>query len=636
MHNGTARNRREELRKHRRNRSHKVFKRFSLWLENQQDTETSIADELLERMFSWIEQRERCARKLKQLAQELESLRQKCNASECVGSSLGVAGAACLIGAGVATLFTGGAAAPLLGLAGVYTGIGAGISVVTKAAEHLVSSITMIEAQNIERKNNRTTKEIQKLFQRLKAEQQQASPSAGPDDLDQHIMTEMLRAMARRSGSQHQFIVRMLKHSHSFFDAGPGTMGIQLIILCSVMMAGILSFFTLKACGEKHKLLFAKGGQQLVKKVSTTGLKTALKGGAMVVGGAVGMAFALPEAIDNWTELAKKNQVTEASQSLRDTADDLLEISRTLKKQLDKIEQMFQEFEELKCCIENSDRTSEQKKNFIKIVKRYCNNEAVLEWLKETYDTEVFFKLVDMFYFLKQELDKEKKKLDRENIDIIFVAHGCIEEPLIPASDLLPLSTIEDVILYSPWNCAIDACAAYGIATGNIQPENRIFCCQGGGCQVSNHRPNVLPNHWNSMKNAAGWMIPNISVSPLRKPEDLAWNGFVFLRDQYGRPGRNRVVIPYMLPEFFRFSGKVPFYVVTLALSLVLFIFPFKATVHLAACLGRASGTTLSEQSVYLNQQYTCTIDHTIMTVPEEVFRAHPGLYRALRSVFDQ
>ena len=51
-----------------------------------------------------------------------------------------------------------------------------------------------------------------------------------------------------------------------------------------------------------------------------------------VVGGAVGMGFALYEAIDSWTDLIKNNHVTEASQSLRDTADDIRKICEALKK----------------------------------------------------------------------------------------------------------------------------------------------------------------------------------------------------------------------------------------------------------------------------------------------------------------
>lgn len=117
----------------------------------------STADQLLEEMFSHIEQKKRCAKELKKLAQELESLRKNCNISECVGSTVGVVGAACFIGAGVATALTGGAAAPLLGIGGVCSGVGVGIPVLTKISEHLVSSDTMKNAQKIDREINETT-----------------------------------------------------------------------------------------------------------------------------------------------------------------------------------------------------------------------------------------------------------------------------------------------------------------------------------------------------------------------------------------------------------------------------------------------------------------------------------------------
>ncbi|KAM6965876.1 uncharacterized protein LKV04_018374 [Tautogolabrus adspersus] len=570
----------------------------------------STADRLLEQMYSWIEQREQCASKLRKLAQELESLREKCNASEAVGSSVAVVGAACLIGAGVATLFTGGAAAPLLGIAGgVYSGIGLGISVITKITEHLLSSDTMKEAQKIESKSNEITQKIQKLFQKLKEETQQAGSFGDPDDLDRHVMTEILGAMARRSGVPHHFIMKMLQRPNSFFNVGPGNIGLNQRAFNPELMvglAGILSFFTLKAGGKEFQFLFAKGGQQLFKEVSKAGLKTALKGGAMAVGGVIGIAFELPEAINQWKDLIEKNHVTEASQSLRDTAEDLKKISRTLREQLDEIKKMFKEFEVLKSCIENSNRSPQQKSDFIEIVTRYCQDQAILTWLSENYDTTIFFKLVDIFYFIKQMLDKKKKKTDREDIDIIFVAHGSIEEPLMPASTLLPLSTIKDVNLYSPWNCLIDSNVAYGIITGSIQPHHRTFGCAERRCQNhNNHLPTKLPPYWNSMKNEGAGLIPNIIVEPL-KSEDPAWNGVVFLRETFGQPGTNRVFLPYTIPEGFEerfgYSMAIPFYVVTLALSLVLFIFPFQATVHLAACLGRSSQTTLDGHGEYLNQ----------------------------------
>ncbi|KAI9523663.1 hypothetical protein NQZ68_025385 [Dissostichus eleginoides] len=59
----------------------------------------------------------------------------------------------------------------------------------------------------------------------------------------------------------------------------------------------------------------------------------------MVAGGAVGFAFALHEAIDSWKTMIKNNHVTEASQSMRDTANALDQMCRTLRNQVDDIKQ---------------------------------------------------------------------------------------------------------------------------------------------------------------------------------------------------------------------------------------------------------------------------------------------------------
>lgn len=56
-----------------------------------------------------------------------------------------------------------------------------------------------------------------------------------------------------------------------------------------------------------------------------------------VVGGAVGLVIELPEMIEDWKKLIENNHVTEASQSLRDTADAILVTCRTLREQFDSI-----------------------------------------------------------------------------------------------------------------------------------------------------------------------------------------------------------------------------------------------------------------------------------------------------------
>ncbi|KAK2915767.1 hypothetical protein Q8A67_000141 [Cirrhinus molitorella] len=66
----------------------------------------------------------------------------------------------------------------------------------------------------------------------------------------------------------------------------------------------------------------------------------------MVAGGVGVMLCALPEMIDNWTELINGNHVTEASQSLRDTVYAIREVIRIMKRELKTTQQMLQEIEQ--------------------------------------------------------------------------------------------------------------------------------------------------------------------------------------------------------------------------------------------------------------------------------------------------
>ncbi|KAK2915778.1 hypothetical protein Q8A67_000152 [Cirrhinus molitorella] len=180
----------------------------ALCSEDQDDTETFImatADKLLELIFCWIEEKEHVADNLRKLAKKLESLREKCNASECVGSTVTMVGAVGLIGAGVATFFTGGAASPLVALASAYTGIGSTISLTTKIIEKQCSK-TMEKVKDIEKKSNEIAKEIHQLFQKLKSEKKKVDPSSKPEELEHHIMIEFLRAIARKIGVNVQII----------------------------------------------------------------------------------------------------------------------------------------------------------------------------------------------------------------------------------------------------------------------------------------------------------------------------------------------------------------------------------------------------------------------------------------------
>ncbi|MEQ2183354.1 hypothetical protein GOODEAATRI_031795, partial [Goodea atripinnis] len=80
--------------------------------------------------------------------------------------------------------------------------------------------------------------------------------------------------------------------------------------------------------------------------------------------------------------------------------------------------------------------------------------------------------------------------------------------------------------------------------------------------------------------------------------------------------------------------GSVHFFTVMLALSVVLHVSEYEATVHLAACLGKTSPETMMEED-YLNQQYAYTVNNTGMTVPSETIRStHSPLFKMFKAVF--
>lgn len=128
-------------------------------------------------------------------------------------------------------------------------------------------------------------KKIQKLLEELREEKQQAGSSGDPNDQDQQVMREILKAMARRGGFT---LEQQTKDPNPFattdinFGSGSGTVTSKPNPALIAGVAGIIACITFKGSGKKINPLLAKGGKELIKGLSKTGLKTAVKGGAMV------------------------------------------------------------------------------------------------------------------------------------------------------------------------------------------------------------------------------------------------------------------------------------------------------------------------------------------------------------------
>lgn len=120
-------------------------------------------DEVKRLIRSWIKEKELCAMEMKKLADELETHTRNCTISKCVGSTVAGAG---LIGAVVATLITGGIAAPAIAAA---TG-GVGVSFGANIVESILSSKTMEKVKEAEKKSDKKKEQILKLSKDLKVE----------------------------------------------------------------------------------------------------------------------------------------------------------------------------------------------------------------------------------------------------------------------------------------------------------------------------------------------------------------------------------------------------------------------------------------------------------------------------------
>ncbi|XP_035981822.1 uncharacterized protein LOC105922593 [Fundulus heteroclitus] len=319
-----------------------------------------------------------------------------------------------------------------------------------------------------------------------------------------------------------------------------------------------------------------------------------------------------------------------------ESAKKILKITRKLREEFNTIEESLKKLSRIKSIIEKKNRTRDEKDELIDHAIKNTQDPVVQQWLRENAESEVFFQLVNLACFIQDKLNEEANKEEeeeedrkRKKIELVFLAHGEIGNLMIPARCLLPLTSITDVLLYSPWNCLLSTEAAYSIAAGSIEPHHRRFgCTSQTQCPFppKAHTTLSLPCNWNSMKSTGSHLVPNIMVSPVGEKGDKAFAEFTDLAAHFGAPADNRYLIPYLA----RNISKVPFFAVMLAISLVLFFSGYKATVHLVACLGRSPKYAIMQEE-YLKQQYAYTVDNTGMTVPRETI---PSIYAPVFNMF--
>ncbi|XP_066508841.1 uncharacterized protein [Hoplias malabaricus] len=580
------------------------------------------ADRLCELLYLWLEKQERCSEKLLALAEDLESRRFKSTVAQTIGNATAVVGFSAAI---AATVLTAGLAAPL-----VAAGAGAVVTLASKLTESGLSMKTMREAKDVIKKVEEIEGDIQIKLKALKEkcggsrQGAHSSTDSSDDESDEEseVNTQILVALARRHKLNvpvdllRSFSTATNFHRAAFSGRGP-SIGTGTFVRNGLLA---FSFFALNAS-------ISVSSKEAVKHLGFFSMKATIKQTARVAGCSLGLGLSLYDYIQNIKDLARDDHKTEASKSLRDSARKMKEHAETLKENLDAQREIIKKLSELKVLIKKlggyscaMDEIGEKVLNYIAAT---CYNQSVISWLEETdHQVQLLNHLRFVRDHLLEYLEEETKRQRRRHLHIVFVAHGTITESFMPAAALVPTPSIIDTLLYSPWNCLINAVAACGIAEGSIKLEERLFLMEETGQKANKN----IPSDWNSMRESI-YNIPVIMLHSMHPDDDNAWKKFVELGGNLYR--EDRIIVPYIMPSE---GPGIPFFVLVFATSFLLMITGVKATVHLVASLDRAGSTPKPKEWA---KQYSYTDDETYMTLDRNAKKMDQFLLEAMKSMFD-
>lgn len=567
------------------------------WIEG-----VKLGRELYDKLLEWLPRREASAKELRAIADRLDQLRRDVNISRTVGSSVAVVGGLATIGSLILAVATAGLSTPL-----VVATVGGTAAAVAGAATSAISQI--VESY----KNGEEFKSARKI---MEADESAAAEVAG--------LLEKLRIMGDRIISSSkgnylvwdQFAVSDRQSSHmatqrilsAFMCFGAAaSMGLPYKALAySVSKGGGLAFHGMDKLGP----LTSKLTQKLLFLSSKVG--TIVTHGLGIAFAAVGLVLDVTDLVNAAVDLAKGSG-NKASDSLRQAADQMDGSLKDLKDTLNNIQAMLKQMKNLtktiKDIAESTGDENKQMKAILNQLKEICGHSSfMIEDLEPALGLAMVSDLRQFYKWVKSDLER-RLRADTGTVDVVVLAHGHIEAELQPVSAYYEIYNVEDVVLYEPWNCLVNACAVFKIITGTITPADRQFYSLG-----SNHYITLLnlPHRWNSLPRSH--YIPKIMLKPLTQEEE-AYRVLQALCRDISRLPDSRIVFPYVYVAGTRdwFPEQIPFYLLVNVIALVGLAFNCNIKIHLAACLG--SDQDLPDYMKSLCQdQYCLAPNNTVMT----------------------
>ncbi|KAK2894278.1 uncharacterized protein [Channa argus] len=314
---------------------------------------------LVEKIHKWLQLQKEAADKLNKLASEVDNNNKNVNISKVVGTSVGTAGALSLIGAGIATLLTGGLAAPLLIPAIGATAAGFATNVASDIAGFILSSGTTKEAKEISDNAEKLEKEIKDLIQSLEKEEEKEQPTGSSTVVphEDYVLDRILKAIAKSSELD-------LDHVTSLYQASVKLLSFEIKFL--------------------SKLIVKKAVKYIVTAPKTCG---------KIGGNVVGLGFSIYDLVES--SMNVNNPETEVSKNLRENAAAICSRAEELKNELREIDKLFKMLAEVKRWIQNTKRSSDDKKTLIEYVIENCKDKDVVEWLKKNSQCEALAQIIE-------------------------------------------------------------------------------------------------------------------------------------------------------------------------------------------------------------------------------------------------
>ncbi|KAK2833782.1 hypothetical protein Q5P01_017671 [Channa striata] len=333
-----------------------------------------VANELIEKIHTWIQFQKEAAQKLEKLASEVEKNYRNVNISKVVGSSVSTVGALSMVGAGVLTFLTAGLASPLL-VAGIgATAAGLVTNVASDITEMVLSSKTTEETKEISEKIEKLEKEICDLIDSLKEEEKKREEQTGSFNVpcENRVLDRIFGAIAKLYGLDFHYS----KSLSSIASMSGGSKA--LLIGISVVVR--------KGCKTIAKTALSRG-------LYFTIGATAAKGLGRVGGGAVGLGFSIYDLVKSSTNV--NNPETDVSKALREYATDIRRDAGKLDGEFDQIQETFKMLAKVKVGLEKFERSPNDKKTLVESAIENCKDEDAVQWLKTNSQHEALAEFIE-------------------------------------------------------------------------------------------------------------------------------------------------------------------------------------------------------------------------------------------------